>query len=170
MIFIGIDPGLDGACCKLEVGSLGGGHRIQFFDMPTLVVSEKPKRREYDMASIVAKFQVWHGTESPLFVALERQQSMPDQGVASTFRTGVGYGMLQGILSTLRMPYELVAPVSWKKALMADMPKDKSASIVAAKRLFPDAAEHLTRVKDHGRADALLIAEFCRRRHLATVR
>lgn len=159
--WIGIDPGVTGAFAIL-------GEKISFFDMPTvLVASGKKHRNEYDAQAIVGFLSVLPGS---LMVAIERQQAMPDQGVSSTFRTGYGFGMLIGILAAMQIPYELVAPVSWKRALMPDMPKDKGASIIKAKMLFPSAAPEMARKKDHARADALLIAEFARRRQLSLCR
>lgn len=167
-VWIGIDPGLTGAFAIIR------GASVVFVDMPTIAVkSGKKNRNEYDAAAIVRILEQASPITLTVMVAIERQQAMPatlhgrEQGGTSVFRTGFGFGLLCGILAGLRMPYELVAPVSWKKALMADAPKDKGASIIAACRLFPHAAEGLKRKKDHARSDALLIAEYARRRQLS---
>ncbi len=161
-VWIGIDPGLTGAFAIIR------GREIQFFDMPTITVQGgKTKRNEYDAAAIVSILEGAVARSWSRTVAIEKQQAMPDQGVVSMFRIGVGYGILLGILAGLRIPHELVAPASWKRALMPDAPKDKGASILAACRLFPQVADQLKRKKDHARSDALLIAEYARRRQLA---
>lgn len=171
-VWIGIDPGLTGAFSAISEDG-----KIAFADMPTIAVkSGKKNRNEYDAATIVEYLDSLKRNVGVECIAIERQQAMPAtlqgrmQGSTSTFRTGFGFGLLIGILSGLRLPYELVAPVSWKNALMRDCPKDKGASIIVAARLFPEAAADLRRKKDHARADALLIAEFCRRRRSETVR
>lgn len=163
MIFIGIDPGLDGAVAVLNDAA------VAFSDMPTIeVASGKKRRREHDASALCAFLNSLYGINRAT-VAIERQQAMPDQGGVSTFRTGYGFGLIMGILAALKLRTEIVAPVSWKRALMADQPKDKGASILVAKRLFPHAASLLTLKKHHGRADALLIAEFVKRRTLASL-
>lgn len=167
-VWVGIDPGLTGAFAIIR------GRDVQFVDMPTITVKAgKKNRKEYDAAAIVRILEQASEAAITVTVAVERQQAMPaglkgaTQGVVSVFRLGHGFGLLCGILAGLRMPYELVAPVSWKKSLMADAPKDKGASIIAACRLFPHAACDLRRKKDHARSDALLIAEYARRRQFA---
>ena len=67
-------------------------------------------------------------------------------------------------LVCLTIPYTLVTPQRWKKELMDGMPKDKDSSRVVAIRLFPTFATELKLKKHHGRADALLIAEYLRRK------
>jgi len=162
-IFLGIDPGMTGAIAIIDpVLSKGVG----FYDTPVVNIGKKGQvKHEYDtqeMASVLREFAECR----PAYVFIERQQAMPDQGVSSTFATGRGYGLWLGILTALGIPYEVIAPVTWKKKLMADMSKEKGASIIVAKRLFPQVADDLKLKKHHGRADALLLAEFGRRRML----
>lgn len=58
-----------------------------------------------------------------------------------------------------------VRPQEWKKHFGL-RGTDKHASLELARSLFPEAAKmYLSRVKDHNRADALLIALYCKRRH-----
>jgi crossover junction endodeoxyribonuclease RuvC len=165
-VWIGIDPGITGAFAIMYPHV----DAVEFVDMPTIQVkSGKKLKNEYDSTRIL---RILHDASQwgPVFVAIERQQAMPatlngrTQGGTSTFRTGYGFGLLVGILTALRIPYELVAPVSWKKSMMADAPKDKGASILVACRLFPHMAAGMRRKKDHARADALLIIEHARRR------
>ena len=105
-----------------------------------------------------------------LTVCIEKQQSMPGQGVSSTFSTGYGFGLWIGILAALGISYTVVRPQTWKREMLRDMAGDtmstgngKAAARLRAMQLFPSASDQLTRVKDHGRADALLIAEYHRR-------
>ena len=101
------------------------------------------------------------GADRSACVAIERVHSMPKQGVASSFKFGMGFGIWLGILAALRLPHELVTPQAWKKLMLAGMPKEKDASRQRAMQLFPDVDLSLKR--HHGRADALLIAEWLRR-------
>jgi hypothetical protein len=149
--YIGIDPGLDGAVAIIEEGK-----DPFLFDTPTLEVGDK---RDYDgreMALILKSFN------ENAVVALESVHAFPGQGVTSMFRMGAGLGRWQGILDALGMVYSMIPPQRWKKELMDGMPKEKSASIIRAKQLFPRAD---IRLKKHdGRADALLLAEYLRRK------
>ena len=90
---------------------------------------------------------------------------MPEQGVTSTFSMGHGLGLWEGILSALGVPYQMVTPQAWKKAMMAGQEKEKDASRQVAMRLFPSTIPKLSLKKHHGRSDALLIAEYLRRQH-----
>ncbi len=163
--YIGIDPGLDGAIAVIRQDG-----PPRFYDTPTITVAGKGKaaknKREYDAMAIVGFFQL---LGHDLFVTIERQQAMPaslqgrTQGTVSSFRTGLGFGIWLGILAGLGIPHQVIASVSWKKQLMKDCPKEKSASILKACQLFPQASPDLKRKKDHGRADALLIGEYGRR-------
>jgi crossover junction endodeoxyribonuclease RuvC len=156
MIFVGIDPGLSGAVAVIYPHG-----QIDIFDTPTLTVVGEKTKRKYNgsgMASILEPFQ----TEEVL-VILESVHSMPKQGVASSFSFGEGLGIWKGILSAYKLPLEMPSPQRWKKALLADQGKNKDASRFKAIQLFPTIADQLSRVKDDGRAEALLMAEYGRR-------
>ena len=152
MIYVGIDPGLTGA-----VAVIYGEGVVRLFDCPTLKVGKRNQPDVARMADLIR--DVCFG--SVVLVGIERVHSMPGQGVASVFTFGFGAGVWHGILAALHLPYELVTPQAWKKVMMDGMPKEKDASRQRAQALFPDAELHL--VKHHGRADALLIAEYVRR-------
>ena len=166
MIFIGIDPGKDGAVAVI----LPPQTTVQLFDTPTLRVKEGSAKRNFDVAGMVAlllPFVDYH-----CLVSLERIHAMPGQGVTSMFSMGEGYGLWQGILAALTMPYQLVTPQRWKADLMEGAPKDKAASVLVASRLFPASANDLRGKKGaarDGRGDALLLAEWGRRTYQGPV-
>lgn len=156
-ICVGIDPGLDGAVCLLY----DNGH-AELDDTPTLNVGRgKVTKRDYAIPEMVRLLRRLQGDD--VAVALEAVHSMPGQGVASTFTFGVGFGVWQGILAALGLPYDLVPPQRWKKTMMDGMGQDKDASRLRALQLFPHMCEELRRKKDNGRAEALLLAEYRRR-------
>jgi crossover junction endodeoxyribonuclease RuvC len=66
--------------------------------------------------------------------------------------------MIEGVAAGMRIPYSLVIPQTWKKAL--GVPADKNAARARACQLFPNMASKFARVKDDGRAEAALIALF----------
>jgi crossover junction endodeoxyribonuclease RuvC len=164
MIYIGIDPGLGGAVAVIN------GTDVKLFDTPTAETG-KGTKRDYLIASMsnflyefsyVAK--ILKINRETAFCVLEAVHSMPKQGVVSSFSFGRGLGIWEGILSAYNISYVKVSPQTWKKAMLADMPRDnKDSSRIAATRLFPNAADMLSRKKDDGRAEALLMGEYGRR-------
>lgn len=155
---IGIDPGLDGCAVLID------GDHIAFYDTPTLNVGKgKQVRRQHseqEMADLLRRI----GADHPNAIAvLERVHSMPGQGVRSMFTMGQGFGLWLGMLAALEIPCELVTPQRWKAALMDGQGREKDAARLRAMQLFPSVADQLTRKKDSGRADALLMAEWGRR-------
>ena len=164
MKFIGIDPGLDGAVCIVHPFLTDVAPLITIYDTPTLTVKSGKKNHRVMDVTEAANILRRRGASSPdeVCVVLERVASMPGQGVASMFSFGMNFGMWQGILAALQLPYTLVHSRTWKAALMRDMGKEKEASIVRAKQLYPQAASSLTLKKHDGRADALLLAHYGR--------
>jgi crossover junction endodeoxyribonuclease RuvC len=101
----------------------------------------------------------------PDIAVLEKVSSMPKQGVASTFTFGMNYGQLQGLLTGMGIPFELVTPQAWKKLLLAGTPKDKDAAIAYCRRVFPDVPLVLPRCRTphDGIADALCLMQYALR-------
>lgn len=93
-------------------------------------------------------------------VAIEGQQSMPGQGVSSTFTLGKGYGMLLATVMLSGVRVIVVRPTQWKKDMGIPPKSDKDYSRLLAMRTFPDMQKDLQRKKDHGRGEALLIAKW----------
>jgi crossover junction endodeoxyribonuclease RuvC len=159
VIYIGIDPGLHGA-----VGVITEDGSAQVFDTPTMVIAGKKDKNVYNevaMAQLLTKIVVHYITNS--LVVLENVHSMPRQGVASSFTFGMGLGIWKGIIATLGLPLEMPSPQRWKKEILTDQGKEKDASRAKAIQLFPSIAEQFARVKDDGRAEAMLLAEYGRR-------
>lgn len=164
MIYIGIDPGLSGAVGIID-DQFARDCQVAVFDTPTALVEGEKTKRKYltpAMALILERYATL--TRQPnLLCVLENVHSMPKQGVASSFNFGEGKGIWEGILAAYHIPTELVSPQRWKKEIMADQGKDKSAARFKAMALFPSLADQLKLVKHDGRAEALLMAEYARR-------
>ena len=165
MIFLGIDPGLTGALAVLDSETKA----ISFFDTPTVQIKVGKKiKNQQDVYAIVSLLRsIVDGKD--VMAVIEKVNAMPGvgadgarqtMGATSAFNFGMGYGQWLGILAALQIPHQQVHPRTWKTAMMADMGKEKDASRVKAMQLFPYTANDLTRKKDHGRADALLIAAW----------
>jgi len=144
-MIVGIDPGFSGAIAIID----DEGVIHELLDMPILKVGKRNELCEVEIKNLLEEAHAEH-------VYIEKSQSMPGQGISSTFRYGASWGIIRGICVGLEIPYTLVHPKTWKKAMMPDMGKEKGASILRVGQLYPELK--LTRKKDHGMADALLLA------------
>ncbi len=144
MIVAGIDPGTKGAAAVIDSLSCSRLHCYSWDEMHPLNV---------------ARLCEWLESYAVTHVALEKAQSMPKQGVASTFKYGVVYGRLTGMLELMKVEYALVRPQEWKKHHR--ITADKSEALSLARTKWPvDGAVLLQRVKDQHRAEAALIADW----------
>ena len=148
--FVGIDPGATGCAALVH------DHGHDLFDWPG------------DPALVVPRLADWLARFDVRLAALEKVGAMPGQGVVSMFTFGKNVGTWHGILAALSIPYVSPRPQDWQKGLVdRKAGKDtKAASLATARRLFPGA--DLGRKKDHGRADALLLAWWARRQGIGT--
>jgi crossover junction endodeoxyribonuclease RuvC len=160
VIFIGIDPGLNGAVGIIQRAPLLDDVRV--YDTPTVLVEGETTKRKYLTAGMALLLKSF-ADRSDVLAILENVHSMPKQGVSSSFSFGEGKGIWEGILAAYSIPTELVSPQRWKKEIMADQGKEKSAARFKAMQLFPTLAEQFKLVKHDGRAEALLMAEYGRR-------
>lgn len=138
MIYLGIDPGASGA-----IAALWGDGKPEFC---------KLKETEHDASN-----WLWQFPFDECVATIELVHAMPKQGVTSTFKFGKSYGFLLGLLTAHRIPYQFVRPLVWQTAMKCRTKGDKNVTKAAAQRLFPE-------IKiTHANADALLLAEYCRR-------
>lgn len=165
-IHVGIDPGLSGAIAFLDAAGEPVG--IGIADTPVLTVSRSTggKRSIMDLPGC-RELLLSVAPASSLRVVLEQVGPMPGQGVTSMFRFGEGYGAWQGLLAALQIPHQLVHPQRWQRAMLDGVPRGDGASLLVARRRWPGIDLH--RKKDHGRADALLLAEYGRTRAWAAL-
>ena len=94
----------------------------------------------------------------PDLAVVERVGAMPGNGSVAMFRFGTAFGIILGVLAAAGVPFLLISPNVWKKAV--GLSKDKDASRTMALQHYPDAALFLARKKDHGRAESLMLAHF----------
>jgi len=91
-------------------------------------------------------------------MVVENVHAMPLQGLSSTFKFGMGVGIIHGVAGALRLPLTLVTPSQWKAFHGLDRDKEKSRQL--AIRKWPEHNRHLDRKKDADRAEALLIGDW----------
>jgi len=103
---------------------------------------------------------------SRLVALVERVGPMPKQGLSSTFKFGRGVGLIEGVIGGALVPSGYVVPTVWKRHF--GLVADKEAARQKAIELWPaSAAELFGRKKDHGRAEAALIALWSQRTTVA---
>lgn len=144
-MILGVDPGLTGALAWLD----DNGRLVDACDMPTV----DGQVNCAELAGIIRGL-------TPRLAAVERVHSMPGQGVSSTFKFGTSYGAILGVLGALQVPVRHVAPGVWKRQAGL-IGAGKDASRGKAIDRWPDRHDLFRRKKDHGRADAALIAACC---------
>lgn len=140
---LGIDPGASGAFAFYFPSC---PHLISADDVPLAA-------DEIDAATLARKIEQMR----PTMAIIEQVGAMPKQGVSSTFKFGTAYGTVRGVVQALGVPMHLVTPGRWKKHFRLDADKEKARAL--AIRLWP-ASRHFERKKDHGRAEAALLARF----------
>jgi crossover junction endodeoxyribonuclease RuvC len=157
VIYIGIDPGVDGAVAVFDPQH----HTLRVVDMPCVTLRVNRSHRQRVSAALLASDLAPLAAAAPSSAVrawVEEVGAMPGQGVASMFAFGKSAGIIEGVLAGLGFSYSLVPPPVWKRATRAGVGKD--AARARAAQLFPHQADLFRRAKDHGRADAALIAFY----------
>lgn len=147
MRVVGIDPGKSGGLVLIDDGE------IQAERMPVTAGAVDGKR-----------LGTWLVLHSPDVVILEKVGARPKQGVKSMFTFGMGYGVVKGVLESLAIPYRLVTPQAWKRAVLAGTAKDKEAAISFIRTAYPtiNLIPDGCRVPQDGIADAACLAVYGR--------
>ena len=153
-LILGCDPGLSGALAFYDPEA----NTLAVHDMPTYTVPVNKKERrildEATLADIIGSVAVVY----PITAFVENVHSMPEQGVASSFKFGVCFGAIRGVLAALQIPRTYVEPSVWKRHFK--LTSDKDAARRRASELLPQHA-HLWPLKKHdGRAESALIAYY----------
>lgn len=147
-VYIGIDPGKSGAIAAIVELRDEIGRYAEFIHWT------KNAETDQDVSEWVAGLLV---KDDENFAYIENVHSTPQMGVTSAFTFGDSLGFLRGLLTAHQIPFEKVTPQKWQKVMGCLSKGDKNVTKAAAQRLFP--REKIT----HANADALLLAEYCRR-------
>lgn len=155
MTIAGIDPGKSGALALLHADG-----SAEFFDVPTIKLrgKEKPAWSEWSRAWCMALDMAL-----PDMIVIEDIAARPGQGVTSMFTFGRTLGFVHGLVTaTTSAPIHFVTPSVWK-AKLGLLNSGKGASREICRTLYPVSAASVARVKDDGRAEALLLAHYGRK-------
>ena len=147
MIFIGLDPGaISGAWGAID-------HNRDFIgcgDIPSVDGRISSTELHRLIKGCVSTFDT-------ACIVVENVHTMPKQGIASSGKFMRAAGAIEATAELTRYPFMLVTPQRWK-AHFSLIGASKDDGLVMARKMFPNAS--LVRKKDHGRADALLMATW----------
>jgi crossover junction endodeoxyribonuclease RuvC len=150
---LGVDPGIRGGLAVVSDGDDGRVILIAAIDIP--VVGSGAKER-VDVAAV----RLFVAQHAPALALIERAQAMPRQGASSGFKYGRAVGSLEAAIALSDdTPMQIVEPSAWKRHWRLPG-KDKERARQLALELFPAAHALLARKKDHGRAEAALLALY----------
>lgn len=147
MRILGIDPGITGA-----VAFLDNGICTHVQDLPMLA-------GEVDGMALWAGLRLAHEMTPIDMVFLEETHAMPKTGSMANYSQGFSKGAIVTALRIASLPITRVQPSVWKTKLGL-RGKDKDFGRRLAMELFPDQVDRISRVKDHNRAEAMLIARY----------
>ena len=93
MYIISIDPGISGAICFFENGTV-----VDVIDMPSMADGKKNKKQVngsqiYNEINLKIK----NIDKKKIAVVIEQVSAMPGQGVTSMFNFGQSFGVIKGI-------------------------------------------------------------------------
>jgi hypothetical protein len=140
MIYIGIDPGVDGAMAiiysddEVEV--------YPYDNSNTLSVLNELLDAGEDAIAVIEKQWLRKGDKTPVGKLIQN------------------YGEWIGRLEINGVETHHVAARTWKAEM--SVTSKKQSSLVAARLLFPNMKNELQLVKDHNKAEALLIAAYAK--------
>ncbi len=149
MLFIGIDPGVSGGIAVLnENGDPKGAFKM-------------PETRRDTLEALRAV----RASLMPVRAMVERvnpgvfgRGKVGKMGAVSAFTFGRNVERVLMALEAADIPYDEVLPVKWQTELGCRSRGDKNVTKARAQALFPVGVK-----VTHATADALLIAEYCRR-------
>lgn len=169
MVYIGIDPGKSGGIAFIfpveGFTSIDPKRDVRAVKMP------ETERDIFDIFHDVDDFLKAPHATGPCVAVLERVNAgvwghgkQGKMGVTSAFTFGRGVGHLQMALTAAKIPFDEVLPVKWQTVLGCRTGGDKNISKRRAQQLFPSIVK-----VTHATADALLLAEYCRRFHAGSL-
>lgn len=174
-VSIGIDIGADGGYCVID------DHGLHYGKIPRVADGE------IDLHGLAMR--ICPNEDDMSVIVIEDLHSVFGSSAKSNFEFGKNNGLIIGMIQMLQIPYLKVAPKKWQKEMWegirpVEIPvkgktnKDgsqkykidtKATSLIAARRLFPKEtflATERSKVPHDGIVDAVLIAEYARRKNL----
>jgi len=158
-LLVGIDPGVTGAVAAVTPS----GSLQWVIDMPVRDAGKRNRTSNEIDASGLATYlrlivrdidEVWIEDVHPM---PRIGASNAGHGTLGAFSLGDSRGAIRGVCECLGLAIRRVPSRTWKKAFGLDADKDKALAVV---RKFYPGSTLFARKKDHGRAEAVLIARY----------
>lgn len=168
-VYLGIDCGKHGGIAAIyEDGAVCSWHT------PATTIRTKKRgksksgktryssKTEYDLAGMLALLRQFDGDN--VIVAIEQQRQRPADSKQVVFQVGYGMGLWDMACMASKLETVVkVLPSQWKPCYV-EVGADKAASLAKCKELYPK--HELPLAKDEARAEAILIADYIRRKDL----
>jgi len=132
---------------------------IDVIDLPIREAADGKRVLNTEMLAHTINRWCHQWPEVVVWVEQATMRPMPRPSIQSVYSISRMFGALEGMLAVLGQCARFVEPVVWKRSHSL-LKKPKGASIVMASEIYANAAPYLTRVKDHDRAEAMLIAHY----------
>lgn len=142
-VILGVDPGASGAIAFYRPDRPA---EIEVYDVPLV-------DKMIDAAQVAHLIRTAGATEA----MIERVGAMPKQGVSSTFKFGMAYGAVLGIVAAMGVPIRQATPGRWKAHFRLSADKEQARGL--AVRQWPSSRDFSLK-KHHGRAEAALLALY----------
>ena len=147
-IYIGIDPGVSGAIAMIQ------GNELEFFKTPET------------LKGVLTMFDDIIDESNEIYCCMEDVHSMPMDGAKGAFRFGYIVGITQSALIYSGISFDKVSPQRWQAFMNCKKPQIKKIESQTERkgRLYNRAQQLFPNNKfPKYAADAVLIAEYCRR-------
>lgn len=154
-LVVGVDPGVSGALAFYDLRLKRLDHVM---DMPTRIEKtlKGKTRTRVDPVALALTLDTF---QSRLIGAVvEYVAASPRDGVVGAFSFGFSTGLIHGVFSSMMIDVQMARPSVWKPLYGLGIDKDESRLL--ASTLFPTENYFFSRKKDHGRAEAALLAKF----------
>ncbi len=161
--FVGVDPGSDGSIVCLKADGT-----LECNTMPHI-------GKEVDLQALYEIFEKYADGET--FFGLEDVKPFPGASAVSMGKMLWIKGVKQGIITSLKVPYEMIHSKTWQSAVLQGIPQlkksngkndTKGMALLGAKRLFPNEsflATPRSKVPHDGLVDGALIAYYLKMKH-----
>lgn len=166
MLFVGVDPGLTGACAVIGPQGLRG-----VFDLPTMPIpGVGPKalvQRKIDgraLLDLLLKFCPAGEARPTIVIEAVGTMGGANNAVQTQGSLLRSLGAIETVAECLKCKVVYVQPQTWKRTYGLIDPKQsardrKAKAMEMARRCYP-ACTDISRAKDHNRAESILIARY----------
>lgn len=166
MLFVGIDPGLTGACAVVGPQGLRG-----VFDLPTMPIpGVGPKalvQRKIDGRALLdLLLTTCPAGEARPTIVIEAVGTMGGANNAVQTQGSLlrSLGAIETVAECLKCKVVYVSPQTWKRTYGLIDPnlkqtERKAKALQTARRCYPSCKD-IARAKDHNRAESILIARY----------